>query len=101
LFTPKQPSEKSLSTQSFAKPWLNMSNGIARRDHRTRRASSNHSRRHRLGVWNDRRIARLFREIGDRLDVINAWLGALEAKSNGSDPHAHLIDSGQMRRTAN
>jgi hypothetical protein len=54
-----------------------------------------------FGVWNDRRMARLFREVGDRLDVINTRLGALEAKSNGSEPHAHLIDSGQMRRTAN
>jgi hypothetical protein len=40
-----------------------------------------------LGVWNDRSIARLYRKIGERLDLIDARLGALEAKPNGADPH--------------
>ena len=40
-----------------------------------------------FGFWSDRRTARLFREIGERLDVIDARLAALEVKPNGVDPH--------------
>jgi hypothetical protein len=54
-----------------------------------------------LGVWNDRSVAWFYRKIGERLDLIDARLAAFESSNNGSDPHAHLIDSGQMRRTAN
>jgi hypothetical protein len=40
-----------------------------------------------FGIWSDRRTARVFREIGDRLDVVDARLPALEVKPNGADPH--------------
>lgn len=46
-----------------------------------------------LGFWQDRRISRLFREIGDRLDLIDARLAALEAIPNGGDPHAGASQS--------
>lgn len=52
-----------------------------------------------LGVWNDRSIVRFYRKIGERLDLIDARLAALDAKSNGADPLAHLMPDirGQTR----
>ena len=41
-----------------------------------------------LGFWQDRRIGRIFRKIGERLDMIDARLAALEVKPNGADRHA-------------
>jgi hypothetical protein len=46
-----------------------------------------------LDVWSDRRSARLFREIGNHLDVIDARLAALEANRNGGDPHVGAAPS--------
>ena len=40
-----------------------------------------------LGFLGDRRIASRFRKIGVHLDLIDARLTALTARSNGSDPH--------------
>ena len=43
-----------------------------------------------FGIWNDRRIARLFREIGDRLDVIDARLAlGSEAQRRGPSRQRH------------
>ena len=46
-----------------------------------------------LRFWSDRRFARLFREISNHLDVIDARFAALEANRNGGEPHVRTVQS--------